>query len=72
MLLLKQAVPVALAKARPGTPEFRAALRDALEGLKDVTIAHGVMSLSADNHNGMDARSRVMVTVDNGRWKLLP
>ncbi len=72
MLLLKQAVPVALAKAKPGTPEFRAALRDALEGLKDPIISHGVLALSPENHNGMDGRSRVMVTIDNGRWKLLP
>ena len=33
-LLLQQAVPVALKAARPGTPEFRAALRDALENVK--------------------------------------
>ena len=31
-MLLSQAVPEALKKAKPGTKEFRAALRDALEG----------------------------------------
>jgi branched-chain amino acid transport system substrate-binding protein len=72
MLLLKQAIPLALRKAKPGTPEFRAALRDALEGIKDLTVSHGVMTMTPDNHNGMDARSRVMVTVENGHWKLLP
>ncbi|MFO1220190.1 MAG: ABC transporter substrate-binding protein [Burkholderiaceae bacterium] len=72
MLLLRQALPMAVAKAAPGTPEFRAALRDALESLKNVTVSHGVISMSADNHNGMDARSRVMVRIENGRWKLLP
>jgi len=72
VLLLNQAVPVALKKAKPGTSEFRAALRDALEGVKDLVVSHGVMTMSPDNHNGMDARSRVMVTVENGRWKLLP
>ena len=72
MLLLKQAVPVALQKAKPGTPEFRAALRDALEGIKDLTVSHGVMTMTPDNHNGLDSRARVMVTIENGRWKLLP
>ena len=72
MLLLKQAIPVALQKAQPGTPEFRAALRDALEGIKDLTVSHGVMTMTPDNHNGLDARARVMVTIDNGHWKLLP
>jgi branched-chain amino acid transport system substrate-binding protein len=72
MLLLKQAIPVALQKAKPGTPEFRAALRDALENIKDLTVSHGIMTMTPDNHNGLDARARVMVTIDNGRWKLLP
>jgi branched-chain amino acid transport system substrate-binding protein len=72
MLLLKQAVPGALAKAKPGTPEFRAALRDSLEGIKGAVVSHGIMSMTPDDHNGMDARSRVMVKIENGRWKLLP
>jgi branched-chain amino acid transport system substrate-binding protein len=72
MLLLKQAIPLALQKAKPGTPEFRAALRDALESVKDLTVSHGVMTMTPDNHNGLDARARVMVTIENGRWKLLP
>jgi branched-chain amino acid transport system substrate-binding protein len=72
MLLLSHAVPAALQKSRPGTPEFRAALRDALEATKDLTISHGVMNMTPENHNGLDARSRVMVTIDQGHWKLLP
>ena len=72
ILLLEQAVPIALQKAKPGTAEFRAALRDALEGIKDLTLTHGVMTTTPDNHNGLDTRARVMVTVDGGRWKLLP
>jgi branched-chain amino acid transport system substrate-binding protein len=72
MLLLSHAVPAALQKAKPGTAEFRSALRDALEATKDLTISHGVMNMTPDNHNGLDARSRVMVTIDQGHWKLLP
>lgn len=67
-LLLQKTIPEALKKARPGTPEFRQALRDALERAKEVVGAQGVFSMTAQNHNGMDQRSRVMMTVKGGRW----
>lgn len=70
-LLLQKAVPAALKKAKPGTPEFRDALRAALEGTRNVIGAHGIFSLSATDHLGLDARSRVMVQVVNNTWKLL-
>ena len=68
-LLLKAAVPVALNKAQSGTPEFRAALRDALEGTKNVAGAHGVFNMSPTDHLGLDQRARVMVKIENGTWK---
>ncbi|MDB5759256.1 MAG: branched chain amino acid-binding protein [Burkholderia sp.] len=68
---LQATVPVALKKAQPGTPEFRQALRDALEGMKEVVSPEGVFNMSASNHNGLDARSQVMVKVDGGKWKLV-
>ena len=68
-LLLKAAVPVALNKAQPSTPEFRAALRDALEGTKNVAGAHGVFNMSPTDHLGLDQRARVMVKIENGTWK---
>ena len=70
-LLLANAVPAALKKAKPGSKEFRAALRDALEGLKNVTVSHGVVNMSAQDHLGFDQRARVMVVIENGAWKLL-
>ncbi len=70
-LLLSNAVPVALKKAKPGSKEFRAALRDALEGLKNVTVSHGIVNMSAQDHLGFDQRARVMVKVENGDWKLI-
>ena len=69
-LLLQQAIPVALKKAKPGTKEFRAALRDALEGAK-VVATHGVFEMAANDHNGLDNRARVMVRIDNGKWVLV-
>jgi len=70
-LLLQKAIPEALKKAKPGTAEFRAALRDALERSKEVVGAQGVFNMTAQNHNGMDARARVMMTVKGGKWVLL-
>ena len=69
--LLNAAVPVALKKAKPGTPEFREALRGALEGAKNIIGTHGVYNMSASDHNGLDARARVLVRVENGQWRLL-
>ncbi|HJV91965.1 MAG TPA: ABC transporter substrate-binding protein [Azonexus sp.] len=68
--LLANAVPLALKKAAPGSREFRLALRDALEGTKNVAGAHGVYNMSATDHLGLDQRARVMVTVREGAWKL--
>lgn len=69
-LLLANAIPAALKKAKPGTKEFRAALRDALEATKELAGAHGVFNMSASDHLGFDQRARVMVKIENGKWKL--
>ncbi|NJD26175.1 MAG: ABC transporter substrate-binding protein [Betaproteobacteria bacterium] len=69
--LLNAAAPAALKKAQPGSKEFRAALRDSLEGVKNLPVAHGVVNMSAQDHLGFDQRARVMVKVDNGTWKLI-
>lgn len=71
-LLMSSAVPAALKKAQPGTPEFRAALRDALEQTKEVAGAHGVFNMTAADHLGLDQRARVMVKIENGAWKYQP
>ena len=67
-LLLQKTIPEALKKARAGSPEFRLALRDALESAREVVGAQGVFNMTAQNHNGMDQRSRLMMTVKNGKW----
>lgn len=71
MSLLNLAVPTAAKVAKPGTPEFRAALRDALENLKETVTPEAVLNMSASDHNGVDARSQVMVRIDGGQWKLV-
>ncbi len=70
-LLLANAVPQALKKGQPGTPEFRTALRDALEATRELAATHGVFNMSPKDHNGFDERARVMVKVEGGTWKLI-
>lgn len=65
---LGKAIPEALKKGQPGTVEFRSALRDALEGMRDVATATGVTNMSRSDHAGHDQRSRVMVQVRQGAW----
>ena len=71
-LLMTAAVPVALKKAQPGTAEFRAALREALEQVKGMPGAHGIFSMSKTDHLGLDQNARVMVKIENGAWKYTP
>ncbi|HLU19567.1 MAG TPA: ABC transporter substrate-binding protein [Pusillimonas sp.] len=71
-LLLQAAVPSALKTATPGTPEFRQALRDALENdVKGVVGTHGVYTMTPEDHNGLDHWARVLVEVKDGKWVLM-
>lgn len=70
-LLMAAAAPEALKKAKPGSAEFRAAMRDALEGIKELPAAHGIFSMSPTDHLGFDQRARVMVQIQGGAWKLV-
>lgn len=70
-LLFTAAAPQALESAEPGTAEFRAALRLALESASDVVGTHGVYNLSADDHFGHDERARALIEVENQTWKVI-
>jgi branched-chain amino acid transport system substrate-binding protein len=70
-LLFATAVPAALKKAQPGTKEFKQALRDALENTSGLAVSHGLVNMSPKDHLGLDQRSRVMVQVVDGKWKLV-
>ena len=59
-------------KGEPGTPEFRAALRDAIVTTKELVGTHGVYNFKAGELYGVDQRARVLVKIDNGQWKLVP
>jgi branched-chain amino acid transport system substrate-binding protein len=69
-LLLDKVVPVALKKAKPGTPEFRAALKDAIEAEAAMPVTHGILDFTATDHWGFKTGSGVVMKVVNGDWKL--
>lgn len=71
--LVVAAVPVALKTgAKPGTPEFRAAMRDAIENVKNLPVSHGVFNMSPTDHAGFDDRARVIVKIEGGKWVYQP
>ena len=71
-LLAKNGLEAALkGSAKPGTAEFRAAVREGIEKTNGLVGTNGVYSLSADDHAGYDAGSIVMIKVENNQWKLV-
>ncbi len=65
---MEKVLPVALKKAKPGTPEFRAAIRDAIEGMGRSVFAHGVMNWTKDDHWGYTMETGVMLKVVDGQF----
>ncbi len=70
LIALEKALPMALKKARPGSKEFRAALKDAFETMGRTVFAHGVMNWTKDDHWGYTLETGVMLQVVNGDWAL--
>src|SRR5689334_2734801 len=66
--VLKRIVPVALKTAKPGTPEFREALRQALLSEKDIAATQGVYNFTEKDRYGLDDRSRIILTVKDGKY----
>jgi branched-chain amino acid transport system substrate-binding protein len=71
LLILQKVVPEALKKGKPGTSEFRAALRDALENSGGIVATQGVFRYTPQDHFGLDANARMMLTIANGTWKVV-
>ena len=70
LIVLEKAVPMALKKAKTGTPEFRTALRDSIETMGRTLFAHGIMNWTKDDHWGYTNETGVIVKVVNGDWKV--
>lgn len=71
-LIFLDAAKRASTNATPGTPEFRVALRDAIKSTKELVGTHAVYNFKPDTTYGTDERSRVVVTLEKGQWKLVP
>jgi len=70
LMLVQAAVPGALKKAKPGTPEFREALRTEIENTKGFRGAGAVYTMSPTDHCGVDKYGSLMMRIVNGTWKL--
>ena len=67
----RQRDPGALKKAKPGTPEFRAALRDEIRSQRNVVGASGIYTFTEGNAYGVDDRAVITVQIKQGDWKLI-
>jgi branched-chain amino acid transport system substrate-binding protein len=64
-------IPVALKTAKPGTPEFREAIRKALLSEKDLAASQGVYNFTEKDRYGVDERARILLTVKDGKYTLV-
>ena len=70
--VLERVIPVALKKAKPGTPEFREAIRQAFLSEHEIAASQGVYNFTEKDRYGLDDRSRIILTVKNGKYVLVP
>jgi branched-chain amino acid transport system substrate-binding protein len=69
--VLERVIPTALKTAKPGTPEFREAIRQAFLSEREIPATQGVYNFTEKDRNGLDDRSRILLTVKNGKYVLL-
>ena len=69
-IAMEKVIPMALKKAKPGTPEFRAAIRDSLETMGRTVFAHGVMNWTPTDHWGYTMETGVMTKIVDGKFKV--
>ena len=72
VIVLEKAVPLAMKKGKPGTKEFRVALKEALETMGRTPVSQGVLNYTATDHFGVLPETGVLLQVSNGDWKVEP
>ncbi len=70
-LVLERVIPVALKKGKPGTPEFREAIRQALLTERDIAASQGVYNFTEKDRFGVDERARILLTVKDGKYQMV-
>jgi branched-chain amino acid transport system substrate-binding protein len=68
--VLERVIPVALKTAKPGTPEFREAIRQAFLTEHEIAASQGVYNFTEKDRYGLDDRSRILLTVKDGKYVL--
>ena len=71
-LVLEKAVPLALKKGKPGSKEFRVALKDALETMGRTPVSQGVLNYTANDHFGFTPETGMLLTIAGGEWQVVP
>src|SRR5712675_785141 len=66
--ILKRVIPTALKTAKPGTVEFREAIRQAFLSEKEIVASQGVYNWTEKDRYGLDDRSRILLTVKDGKY----
>jgi branched-chain amino acid transport system substrate-binding protein len=69
-LVLERVIPTALKTAKPGTPEFHEAIRNALLTEREIAASQGVYNFTEKDRYGLDDRSRIILTVKDGKYIL--
>ncbi len=71
-LIFTDASKRAMANAKPGTPEFRRALNDAIFSTRELPGTQAVYNYTQASSFGVDSRGSVMVRLENGAWQYSP
>src|SRR5579859_7457056 len=66
--VLKRIIPTALKTAKPGTVEFREAIRQAFLSEREIAASQGVYNWTEKDRSGLDDRSRILLTVKGGKY----
>jgi len=66
--VLKRVIPVALKAGKPGTPEFREGIRQAWLTEREIVASQGVYNFTEKDRYGLDDRSRIILTVKDGKY----
>ncbi len=72
VIVLEKAVPLALKKGKPGTKEFRVALKEALETMGRTPVSQGVLNYTASDHFGYTPETGVLLRIVGGEWQVVP
>jgi branched-chain amino acid transport system substrate-binding protein len=72
VIVLDKAIPLALKKGKPGTKEFRAGLKEALETMGRTPVSQGVLNYTATDHFGYTPETGVLLKIVGGEWQVVP